>query len=301
MQFHAQALFRQYMSEVSAHCRYTLVRIIAIAGIFPYFQKGDFIMIIKSIFYRASRRSRDSPDLDPYLPVRLFLWHKTKLEFWERSLTQAWGVMLKSKETGQEPNQASLKPVDRLVDTARQLFCKNGIAATGIQEVLVASGVSRMTLYNNFGSKQALVVAALEKEGKEWREWLFRRIEQSGSTPLSRLTNIFAVLEEWFSQEDYYGCGFINAIAGGNRDDHEIRSLAMAHKEELKGFLRHLAREAGISDMEQFIEQLILVIDGAIVCRSGNPCSSLREPSEHLLTIMIEAHGVGWVSETDAA
>ena len=236
-----------------------------------------------------------------YLAKSPFLWQKQALVFWERNLIEVGDAMTPSKDIDGASLQALAKPVDRLVDTARQLFCKNGIAATGIQEVLAASDVSRMTLYNNFGSKQALVIAALEKEGKEWREWFFHRIERSGSTPLSRLSNIFAVLEEWFSQADYYGCGLINAIAGGSRDDHEIRSLAMAHKGELKGFLRHLAHDAGIGDEEQFIEQLILLIDGAIVCRLTNPRTSLRQPSERLLSIMIEAHGFGCDEESDAA
>ena len=75
----------------------------------------------------------------------------------------------------------------------------------------------------------------------------------------------------------------------------------MAHKGELKGFLRHLAHDAGIGDEEQFIEQLILLIDGAIVCRLTNPRTSLRQPSERLLSIMIEAHGFGCDEESDAA
>ena len=182
-------------------------------------------------------------------------------------------------------------PVDRLVDTARDLFCRQGIAATGIQEVLKAANVSRMTLYNRFGSKQALVIAALELEGKQWRDWFFRRIEQSGNTPRARIESIFSVLEEWFSRKDYYGCGFINAIAGGDKGDGDVRALALAHKSQIKGYLQHLARDAGCTQVEDFVEQLILIIDGAIVCRLGNPRASLRGQSEQLLGLLLEAHG----------
>ena len=192
-------------------------------------------------------------------------------------------------------------PADRLVSTARDLFCKQGIAATGVQEVLDAAGVSRMTLYNRFGSKQALVNAALELEGRQWRTWFFDAIEQAGRTPRQGLLNIFAVLEDWFSRDDYYGCGFINAISESDKSDQDVRTLALEHKSQVKGFLQHLAREAGLDNPEGFVDQLILIIDGAIVCRLGNPRASLRGPSEALLSLLLTEHGGDWARKPTAA
>jgi len=182
---------------------------------------------------------------------------------------------------------------ERLVSTARELFCHNGIAETGVQEILKEADVSRMALYNHFGSKKALVLAALRLEGEEWRDWFFEAIEASGRTPRKRLENIFRVLEEWFSNEDYYGCSFINAIAEGSKSDSDYRALALEHKSQVKGYLRQLAWDAGCSDPEAFVDRLLIIIDGLIVCRLVNRHASLLEHSESMLQMLLNEHITG--------
>ncbi len=49
---------------------------------------------------------------------------------------------------------------DHLVETATELFSKNGFRATGIDTVLEESGVAKKTLYNHFRSKDELIIAA---------------------------------------------------------------------------------------------------------------------------------------------
>ena len=53
---------------------------------------------------------------------------------------------------------------DRLIDTALELFNRDGYRATGIDKILAESGVAKMTLYNHFGSKDELILAALRGE-----------------------------------------------------------------------------------------------------------------------------------------
>ncbi len=48
---------------------------------------------------------------------------------------------------------------DRLLATARRLFTRHGASNVGINDVTAAAGVARMTLYNNFLSKDALTAA----------------------------------------------------------------------------------------------------------------------------------------------
>jgi AcrR family transcriptional regulator len=68
-----------------------------------------------------------------------------------------------------EKKQHTPKPGDRLLNTATRLFCLHGINATGIDKILAEAGVAKMTLYNQFGSKEGLVFAVLEREGEAWR------------------------------------------------------------------------------------------------------------------------------------
>jgi len=51
-----------------------------------------------------------------------------------------------------------------LVDVARQLFAKNGIEKTTMNDIAVASGKGRRTLYTYFKSKEDIYFAVIESE-----------------------------------------------------------------------------------------------------------------------------------------
>ena len=52
----------------------------------------------------------------------------------------------------------------KLVEVARQLFAKNGIANTTMNDIAVASGKGRRTLYTYFKSKEDVYTAVIESE-----------------------------------------------------------------------------------------------------------------------------------------
>jgi len=56
-----------------------------------------------------------------------------------------------------------------IVDTAAHLFFHNGYAATAIEQVAADAGVSKVTIYNQFGDKRALFTAAVECECEKMR------------------------------------------------------------------------------------------------------------------------------------
>ena len=51
-----------------------------------------------------------------------------------------------------------------LVDVARQLFAKKGIANTTMNDIAVASGKGRRTLYTYFNRKEEIFSAVIESE-----------------------------------------------------------------------------------------------------------------------------------------
>ena len=56
-----------------------------------------------------------------------------------------------------------------IVETAAHLFFHNGYAATAIEQVAADAGVSKVTIYNQFGDKRALFAAAVECECEKMR------------------------------------------------------------------------------------------------------------------------------------
>jgi AcrR family transcriptional regulator len=153
----------------------------------------------------------------------------------------------------------------RLLSAATRLFCKNGINATGIDAIIHEAGTAKTTLYKLFGSKNNLVHAVLETEGKHWREWFIAAIESGGGSPQTKLTRIFPALKDWFRQERFYGCPFINAVGEHDKDQKQLRAIAMRHKKVVLGYIEMLASEMGAADPQVLAHQLGLLMDGAIV------------------------------------
>jgi AcrR family transcriptional regulator len=153
----------------------------------------------------------------------------------------------------------------RLLSAATYLFCKNGINATGIDAIINEAGTAKTTLYKLFGSKRNLVHAVLETEGKQWREWFIASIESGGGTPQAKLARIFPALKDWFGQERFYGCPFINAVGEHDKDQKQLRAIAMRHKKVVLAYIEKLAEEMGAAEPEVLAHQLALLMDGAIV------------------------------------
>src|SRR5882757_8740767 len=56
-----------------------------------------------------------------------------------------------------------LKPRERIITTARELFRKCGLRGIGVEAIAEAAGTNKMTLYRHFGSKDDLILACLHK------------------------------------------------------------------------------------------------------------------------------------------
>src|SRR6202162_3709016 len=117
----------------------------------------------------------------------------------------------------------------RVLNAATLLFCEIGINATGIDAIIDEAGTAKTTLYKLFGSKTNLVHAVLESEGKQWREWVIAAIEAGGGDPQTKLARIFPALKSWFGEERFYGCPFINAVAGHDKDKKQFRNIPLRH------------------------------------------------------------------------
>ena len=154
---------------------------------------------------------------------------------------------------------------EHLVETALRLFYKNGFHATGIDTILAESGVAKMTLYKYFKGKDDLIVAALELRDQRWMGWFRGELQRRGKTPEKRLLAVFDAIGDWFAQDDFRGCMFINAASEYCGLDGRIGELAARHKRMVREEIRRLANEAGISHPAALADQLALLLEGAIV------------------------------------
>ena len=152
---------------------------------------------------------------------------------------------------------------ERIIEAARDLFCRQGIHATGIDRILAAAGASKMALYGRFGSKDALLREVLAREGADWRAGFFAALESAGPDPMQRLQATARAMEGWYRGGRFYGCAFMNAIAEHDKSEIWLREIAAEHHGHVLTFLGDLCRGAGLTEPATVAKQVLLLIDGA--------------------------------------
>jgi len=150
------------------------------------------------------------------------------------------------------------------MEAADRLFYEEGIRATGIDRLVEEADVAKMSLYNNFGSKDDLVVAYLRWRHDDWLRRLAIHLERADS-PVEAMLAVFDAYLESAVQPGYRGCAFINAAAEIPRADHPARAVVKENKEGVQSLLNEKAAEAGARDPRSLAGQLYLLLEGGIV------------------------------------
>jgi len=152
----------------------------------------------------------------------------------------------------------------RLLEAADGLFFADGIRATGVEAVAAAAGVTKMTLYQHFSSKDELVAAYLAGRDARWREALEEALGRHGD-PKEKLLAVFDSYRDFVVAGDLRGCAFVNSSAEFPDREHPARRAARTHKAGVRRRLSELAAEAGAENPEGLAERLFLLLEGSYV------------------------------------
>jgi AcrR family transcriptional regulator len=154
---------------------------------------------------------------------------------------------------------------DELIDAAMRVFYKHGFHASSLDDIQREGGISRMTLYNHFKSKDELIVAAMRRRDEIFRNRLMKFVDANARTPRERILAVFDFHEGWFDGDEFCGCMFINAAAEFSIADSAPRRIAAEHKQEIVRYVQSLCQDAGLADPRGVAERLNLLLEGAIV------------------------------------
>ena len=204
------------------------------------------------------------------------------------------GTVTQAETLNETAPRPALPAHERIVEAARELFCRHGIHATGIDRVLAAASASKMTLYARFGSKEALIREVLAREGTEWRSVFFAEMERAGPDPLDQLGATAVALGYWFRDGRFFGCAFMNAIAEHDKSEVWLKEIAAEHHRQVLTSLADLGRRGGLAEPEIVARQILLLIDGATAALMvTNDLSVLDVSTRTLRAILGAAARVG--------
>lgn len=164
-----------------------------------------------------------------------------------------------------EKGEKMIDKKQHLLETALQLFYKNGVQAVGINEILKTSGIAKKTLYHHFSSKDELVMAALNARDERFCAW-FESLLVGSKSNSELAERIFNGLSQWFNNKvdslgSFRGCFFINTSAEFSDASSPISIRCKEHKQRIKAIIaKHL-----VETNETYLEFLCTLKEGTIV------------------------------------
>lgn len=156
----------------------------------------------------------------------------------------------------------SLPVRDRILLTAHNLFYREGIRATGIDRVIAESGVTKVTFYRQFPSKNDLILAFLALRHDRWMAWFKDALIRHGSERQG-IRALVPTLAEWFAHEEFRGCAFINSVGELGGSLPAVVEMARRHKQDVADVVAGLLPPG--RQRTRLAKALVLAMDGAIV------------------------------------
>jgi len=183
---------------------------------------------------------------------------------------------------------SALPARERILLTAHDLFYADGIRATGIDRVIAASGVTKVTFYRHFPSKDDLVRAFLDHRHGLWMAWfvdaLGRRGAQQRIEGGQALMMLADVMAEWFADPAFRGCAFINSVVEIGASVAGATGIAREHKREMVEVIAGLLPD--VPQRMALAQAAALGVDGAIVKAQMGGTALAREAVDDLRRLL---------------
>lgn len=178
---------------------------------------------------------------------------------------------------------------DRLIETASDLFYREGIQSVGVQRVIEEAGIAKASLYAHFPSKDDLVAACLARQADAWRDIVQREVLDTPLDARAKILTLFDRLAGWVASEDFRGCPFQNASSELADASHPARAVVERQRAWLHSLLRGLVEEAGLQPVEGITGALLVLHAGATAAaqstQDSQPGRDARWAAERILEV----------------
>jgi AcrR family transcriptional regulator len=159
-----------------------------------------------------------------------------------------------------QPRRTADERRQLVLDAAERLFRSRGVHAVGMDELIAATGLAKMSVYRTFHTKDALVSAYLTRLAEGIVGSIDAEIARAND-PRDALTAVLDAIAADLRRPDFRGCPFGNAAGEFGEPDHPVRAAARDYRRQLHARLGVLVERAG--GPEVVADQLAVLIDGA--------------------------------------
>lgn len=175
-------------------------------------------------------------------------------------------------------DHSELPAKERILRKAHDLFYAEGMRSTGIDRVIAEAGVTKVTFYRHFPSKNDLILAYLNLRHEQWMQWFTEALARHSAESIGAKA-LPLVMKEWFNGEalgDFRGCAFLNGVSEMGPAMPAVIEVTRRHKQEMTDTIEAMLPSS--RQRRRTAEALAIAVDGAIVQAQycGDPAIALR-------------------------
>jgi AcrR family transcriptional regulator len=194
-----------------------------------------------------------------------------------------------SKKTGTNEKRAG----EKVFEVAADMFYRESIRSVGVETIVKQAGVSKISLYRSFESKDDLIVAYLDDRNNEyWR--MLDRLMAEENNPRAQLRVLVDHVSGRATTPGYRGCPFINYAAEFPDASHPGHRIVEENKQKMRQRLTSIAKAIGARRPTQLADALFLLIEGAYA--SSQTLGGRKGPAANLswaADALVLSHAVG--------
>jgi AcrR family transcriptional regulator len=161
---------------------------------------------------------------------------------------------------------------EALIEGARQCLTEKGFGRTTARDLVEASGTNLGSIGYHFGSKDAVLYAAISETCEEWTAQLKDVLFQAESeSPLEHMARAWTALTSQFQEHRPLLIAYLEAVAHAQHSEQWREEMA-DHYQRLRAQVGQLARQsfqqhgqADTADNAAVASFLIAVIDGLMI------------------------------------
>lgn len=162
-------------------------------------------------------------------------------------------------------DERPLRPRERILIAARELFSRHGIHGVGVEAIAEAAGTNKMTLYRHFESKDLLIAEYLRGLAAEGAAVWVEIEADHPAEPLAQINAWLCRITHHTEHGNESGCALASAAIQITDMAHPGRKVIEENTRQHRDNLIRLCRASGLSEPELLADQLFLLIEGSRV------------------------------------
>ncbi|GGM30771.1 TetR/AcrR family transcriptional regulator [Promicromonospora citrea] len=179
---------------------------------------------------------------------------------------------------------------DRILDAATDLFYAHGIRAVSADKIIERAGITKVTFYRHFRTKDALVVAYLERQAARERAAL-DELRAAADGPAQAFHTFAHVIGAEACKPGFRGCSFINAAAEYAEPASPVRVVVAEHRAWYRRTFAEMLTELGVPDAERAAGELMMLRDGAMLAGYLGDPAQVADSLDLAISAVVESRG----------